>query len=302
MEKKQKKKSRTGLYVLIGLGVIGIASATVFFATRRKPTETTDEFVKEFEPEESSEPVRSSSSGFPLKKGSRGDLVQNIQEALIQKYGAEILPKYGADGIWGTELESALIAKGFPTTVDAETFSKIVAKVDTTAVTTTTTTGETTKTKFNPSLLATNLRVAVIDDDFDRSISLLKKIWTVSGYTKVNDSFKEKRIDGVRKTLVNALLSQFSDASQKKKLNEQFYRIGLKYNGSQWSLSGFGDILCDQIMSLKESPVWNRDGKSISVPEGTILGEFLNAKNGVTKFKTLDDKILYTHTNCICYV
>jgi hypothetical protein len=285
------------------LGVVGIAGTAIYFATKRKSTESTDDFAKDFEPDDAAEPVRSSSSGFPLSKGSRGDLVRNIQEALIAKFGATILPKYGADGIWGTELQNALIAKGFPTTVDAATFSSIigtteVATTDTTSVSTTTTT----KKKFNPDLLATNLRVAVLDDDFERSIELLKKIWTVSGYTKVNDIFKEKRIGGVRKTIVNALLTQFSEAAQKKKLNEQFYRIGLKYNGSQWSLSGLDQILCDQIMSLKESPVWNREGKSIKVPEATILGMFLDAKNGVTKFRTLDDKVLFIHTNCICYV
>src|ERR1700741_2759545 len=42
-------------------------------------------------------PKTTTSSGFPLKKGSKGEFVKNLQNALIQKFGAKVLPKYGAD-------------------------------------------------------------------------------------------------------------------------------------------------------------------------------------------------------------
>src|SRR5437899_11515365 len=47
--------------------------------------------------------VTSVSSEFPLAKGSKGNNVRLLQEALIAKYGKSILPKYGADGDFGTE-------------------------------------------------------------------------------------------------------------------------------------------------------------------------------------------------------
>ena len=51
-------------------------------------------------------------ASFPLKKKSKGTLVKDIQMALIRQYGASILPRWGADGDYGTELETALISKG----------------------------------------------------------------------------------------------------------------------------------------------------------------------------------------------
>ncbi len=294
-------KSNKGKYILVGLGIVAIAGTAYYFLTRNKPNNdfVSDDFSNSLEEEQPVKQVSSggSSSGFPLKKGSRGDLVKNIQEFLIQKYGASVLPKYGADGVWGSELDTALISKGFATTIDADTFAKLIASG---AVPTTTTSGN--KPKFNPELLATNLRLAILDNNLTKALTSLSKIFTVKGYSMVNEEFKKVRIYGVRKTLVNALLSQFSDESEKKKLNEQFYRMGLKYNGSQWSLSGVGQILCDQIKSIMPVRVWNAKGTAINVPKETILGEFIEGQNGVTKFRTMDGKILFTNTKCICYV
>src|SRR5215471_5972379 len=55
-------------------------------------------------------------SDFPLQKGSKGENVRLVQQALIAKYGKSILPKYGADGDFGTETINALKGKGLPTT------------------------------------------------------------------------------------------------------------------------------------------------------------------------------------------
>jgi hypothetical protein len=45
---------------------------------------------------------------FPLKKGAKCKFVKELQNALIEKFGKPILPKFGADGIYGNELTSAL--------------------------------------------------------------------------------------------------------------------------------------------------------------------------------------------------
>ncbi|MBD3638163.1 MAG: hypothetical protein HUJ25_12495 [Crocinitomicaceae bacterium] len=315
MEKQQgnksTKKNNTVKYVLIGFGVVA-AGAAIYFATRPKNKPGLVDNQSDFEPDRvatssggssgSSSGSSSSggSSGFPLKKGSRGELVKNLQEALIKTYGASILPRYGVDGDWGSETENALISKGLPTVITAETFTKLVGGAGISSTDSSTPT--TTKNKFKPALLASLLHDAVISDNFSEAVRLLSKIFTTTGYAKVNGYFKEKRINGVRKTLVNALLSQFTSSAEKKKLNTHFYRMGLKYNGSQWSLSGVGEVLCDQIRSLQPTMVWNAKGKRLRVPRNTILGELLDARNGVAKFKTLDDKILYTNTNTIGYV
>lgn len=45
---------------------------------------------------------------FPLKKGSVNNCVRQLQLALMAKYGISILPKYGADGNWGSETQTAV--------------------------------------------------------------------------------------------------------------------------------------------------------------------------------------------------
>jgi peptidoglycan hydrolase-like protein with peptidoglycan-binding domain len=49
----------------------------------------------------------SSPSGFPLKKGSKGSLVSSVQQWIL-KIDKTLLPKYGADGDFGSETEAAV--------------------------------------------------------------------------------------------------------------------------------------------------------------------------------------------------
>ena len=54
--------------------------------------------------------VENDSSVFPLKKGSEGKRVAQLQRYLINEKGAN-LSKYGVDGIWGTETEAVVTEK-----------------------------------------------------------------------------------------------------------------------------------------------------------------------------------------------
>src|SRR6266542_143680 len=71
-------------------------------------------------------------SAFPLKKGSKGNNVKLLQEALISKYGKSILPKYGSDGDFGTETANALKKAGLPATINESTFNVLTqaTKID----------------------------------------------------------------------------------------------------------------------------------------------------------------------------
>jgi hypothetical protein len=72
---------------------------------------------------------------FPLKKGSNNACVQKLQEALIEAFGPGVLPKYGADGDWGNETQSALINNGLPTQVEnADIMVSLIAKIGTDSV------------------------------------------------------------------------------------------------------------------------------------------------------------------------
>lgn len=47
-------------------------------------------------------------ASFPLKQGSKGDLVKALQEAYVAAYGSTIV----ADGIWGPKTQAALLTAG----------------------------------------------------------------------------------------------------------------------------------------------------------------------------------------------
>jgi peptidoglycan hydrolase-like protein with peptidoglycan-binding domain len=63
-------------------------------------------------------------STFPLKKGSKGELVKKLQLAL----GADKLPKYGIDGDFGNETLNALKAATGKTQVDSQAEIDAIAK------------------------------------------------------------------------------------------------------------------------------------------------------------------------------
>ncbi len=69
-----------------------------------------------------------STAGFPLKMGSDNGNVKLLQLALIAKYGRpSVLPKYGADGKWGAETESAVSSKlGIHSVSDANQLQTII--------------------------------------------------------------------------------------------------------------------------------------------------------------------------------
>jgi hypothetical protein len=64
-------------------------------------------------------------TNFPLAFGSRGSLVTQLQKALMVLY-PNSLPKYGADGVWGKETETALKSNNLPTTIKKPDFDRIV--------------------------------------------------------------------------------------------------------------------------------------------------------------------------------
>ncbi len=69
-------------------------------------------------------------AGFPLKKGTRGQFVKDLQNALLKRggtAGAFIRSSGGADGIFGPGTEKALKAAGIPKTiVTYDEFKRIV--------------------------------------------------------------------------------------------------------------------------------------------------------------------------------
>lgn len=291
-------------YILLGLGVVALGTgAYVYYLKSQKKNQNNSDFTQavttnslpSLPSSSGSSSSSSASSSFPLKKGSSGTLVTNLQNALIKKYGARILPRYGADGGFGTETVNALIAKGLPTKIDSDTYTQIILS-----------SGGSTATRpsqeSDASTISKMIHNAILKDSLPAAIAGLKQIKDVSDYSAVNVHFKKQRIGWVRMTLVTGLLTSFNSTSEKKEINQELYRIGLKYDGSKWSLSGVYGFGLDQLVTIQSTKIWDEHGSGMMIPKGTILGEYLDANNGVTEVETLDGKRLFVKTTSISYV
>ncbi|MBI1836438.1 MAG: hypothetical protein HYR91_04145 [Flavobacteriia bacterium] len=306
-------------YLLWSLGAIAVGTGGYFLFKHiqsKKEDSAVEDFVdqidSDFQPssDQNSLPASSSkpsgykpapqNSTFPLKRKSKGTLVKDVQLALIKKYGGSILPKYGADGFYGQEMETALKSKGLPTTIDSKEYGKIVTSDSKNG--NDKPKSETKNTdQNNYKALAKTLHDSVIEDNIFTALSILKKIKNKEQYIYLNEEFKKIEFALVSNTVVNALLSRFTSMEYKKKINAEFYRIGLKYDGSKWSLSGvYG--LEDRLMTTVSTKVWDRVGKSLIVPQFTILGTYSTDSNGITEFETVDGRFLFVNTKSIKHV
>jgi hypothetical protein len=299
MEQKTK-------YALIGLGTVVVVGTGAFFYLQYQKRKARGASIKDaLLPENlplpslpSPKPNRSNvSDGFPLRKGSRGALVKDLQKALISKYGESILPRYGADGDFGAETLNALTSRGLPTIITSEIFTELIKGSSSTQ-----TSSANSSTASLYSKLASAFHSSIFRQNFSYAIQSLKKIRDVASYSKVNAFFKKHRGAGmVRKTLVTALLDRFNTSSQKKQINAQLYRMGLKYDGSKWALSGLHNLAIDRLVTTEPTKVWDVTGKTMTVPKNTVLGEYIDGGNGITIFETLDRKRLYVKTTSISY-
>ena len=224
-----------------------------------------------------------STSSFPLKKGSRGEAVKKLQEALMAKYCAQTLPKYGADGDFGSETFNALTKLGLPTTITESTFHVITQGVT---------------SAINPGAIGKDLYSAAIAKDLNKVISLLQKLKTVEDYTAANEQFKTGRIGGVRQTIVNGLLNVFTTAAQKEKIKFEFLRMGLQFDGSKWSLSGLDGL---PIITTQATAVWLNATDSVPVPARMVLGNEVSKRLDYTLFENGGQYFL-VHTKNVKYL
>jgi hypothetical protein len=203
---------------------------------------------------------------FPLKKGSKGARVKQVQEILILKLGKDALGKAGADGDFGSKTEAALLKAGYPSAIDESTFNVM-----------------TQKETMDASAIAKELYSAAILKNFTGAIKALQKLKSKEDYTSVSDVFKtEYRIGGVRQTLVNGMLNSFADEKQKQAIRLQFTRTGLNYDGTKWLLSGFES---SNIITKRATLVWVHPKKAIQVPANMVLGKEIAQKGKHTLFE-----------------
>lgn len=227
---------------------------------------------------------------FPLQWGSKGTLIKSLQQALMAKYGRDILPEWHDDGVWGKETNAALVSKGHPTKIDNRTaYNALLDQL---------TKGTEGK---NYSQLGKDFWRATLYNKFNEVKTLLAKLHTAQDYAMVSNEYKKYRLGGVSKTLVNGLFDQFTASSQRNHIHNEFIRIGLKYNGSRWSLSGLGKLMIPQIKTIISTEIWDHNNHSIIIPSGTTLGKELQTRAGVTMFENTSGKIMYVNRHHVQY-
>lgn len=220
-------------------------------------------------------------NSFPLKKGSKGENVRQLQQALIVKYGKSILPKYGADGDFGSETANALKKAGLPQTISQSSFNVL-----------------TQGSKVDASALGKDLYNAASTKNYTNAISLLKKLQTTEDYSAANTSFKENRINGVRQTIVNGLLNVFSSETQKQAIKFEFLRMGLQFDGNKWSLSGFDGL---PIITKEATTVWINASQGVKVPSRMVLGNEVSKRLDYILFEN-NGKYFLVNTKSVNYL
>jgi peptidoglycan hydrolase-like protein with peptidoglycan-binding domain len=267
-----KSQSNKKTYVVLGiaLGTLSLAGFGYWYYKGRKgatvENKDTDLFHNIANNETTNSPIHNtkpststSNNSFPIKLNSKGDLVKQIQNELIKKYGNTILPKYGADGYFGKELETALISKGFSKTIDLANFNKVIALNTSVSeplvIPPIKGLSEAAQEKID---IAKNIWLYSITKNLTALLEQLKRMASIDEYKGVNDLFKTIRLQGVRQTIVNGTLNSFSDDTSKQFIRQEFTRIGLKYDGDKWTLSGF---FKRQIFTKHPTVIRNRSKK-----------------------------------------
>ncbi|HEX7904887.1 MAG TPA: hypothetical protein VF487_13505 [Chitinophagaceae bacterium] len=223
----------------------------------------------------------SSSSSFPLKKGSKGEYVRLLQQTLIAKYGKTILPRYGADGDFGSETAAALKKIGLPEQISESMFNVL-----------------TQAQKPDGAAIGKELYNAASAKNYSKVLSLLKQMQTVDDYTKANEVFKQYRLGTVRQTIVNGLLNVFTSTTQKEAIRLEFLRIGLQYDGDKWSLSGFDGR---PIVTKETTTVWINATDGVNVPARMVLGNEVSRRLDYTLFEN-NGKYFLVYTKSVQYL
>ena len=280
-------------YLLIGLGVAATGLLSYFgweyYQKSKKKKEDEDDsspsipqppqkstFAPSFFPQKPS-----ANDEFPLKKGSKGQKVKAFQNALISKHGKEILPRYGADGGFGNEMLAALKKLNLSEAIDESTYNVMVQTPN-----------------VDSKEIAKQLYKDAVNKNISGVISSLKKMNSKEDYTSVSNEFEKFTLRGVSQTLVNGLLGSFSDEKQKQQIRLEFTRMGLKYDGSKWSLSGLSGFT---VITKEPTTVWRNPKEGAKVPAKMILGSEIATRDGLTLFENNGKKFI-VKTSTIKYL
>lgn len=234
---------------------------------------------------------------FPLKKGSKGPRVEELQTALAQRLGMETMNRYGGiDGDFGSGTESALRQAGFPLVIDQALFNRITGRNNPALL------PGTPSVSLNASQLATALYNHAMLQNIGSVITDLKQMKSTADYSAVNEKYKKLGL--ISRTIVTGLLD-FSfdhDPAAKERIRKEFLRMGLKHDtaSGRWSLDGLP--MFRDLVTLYDTWVQDRSGLKLMVKKGTILGEEIGRANGLSWFRALNQSVAAVPIRHVQYV
>lgn len=247
-------------------------------------------------------------SGFPLRRGSKGSLVSQLQAALYKRGGqaANIIkatsmkPNGAFDGGFGPGTEKALRAAGLATTISRQLFDQITA--------TNTSSGN----AANHQVIARELTGAAQSKNLFATLAALRKMNSKIDYIAVKGAMGNVRVNGVRvSSPVNALLSVAfrSNEPAKVKIRAEFRRMGLRQNARGiWTLSGFNELAIipsevfnntdqtfDLVVADKPTMLKNGEGDYLlpTIQPNTLIGYLTGHTNGVAQVLTENGMTVY---------
>lgn len=311
---KKARRRRTLIYTAVGAGIIVAGGAAYLLLTRESapsgaaplPSMPPDP-PHDTPPPKPDTPVRNlpaAPSGFPLRKGSRGQLVVALQKMLNTRFRAGL----ATDGNWQNKTEAALVKAGLPTQIDESTYEALVGQRAMEDVTASDIVASWTGSPQELATKAANGIAYWVNARSPSSImTFLRAMRNVSDYSAVNSVFKtiDTSASGAmlaRRTLVNALVGDDMPwtSGQKATFSQELLRMGLKYNSStdKWALSGIGTGH-HAVRTTMATVVWNAAGLEAQVPAGYRLGVAVSTGGGVTQVFTKAGETIFVPSNTI---
>jgi hypothetical protein len=308
------RRKKTLIYTAIGAGVFIAGGAAYLWLTREKPIR--DTMPESWQPETASQEQGQSApstpslppprTGFPLQKGSRGQLVKDLQAMLNSRHRSGLV----VDGDWGSRTEAALVKAGLPTVIDAATYSRLVGEPPTAQTASEVVANWQGSAAELATKAAQGIAYWVNARDAQGVLTFVTAMRSVTDYSAVNTVFKtiptaNRLGTKARRTLVTALVGDDMPwtSGQKARFAQEFLRMGLKHNSSTdtWTLSGLGQGL-PPVRTLAPVSAWDASGIPRHFPAGSRVGVAVGTSGGVSQVLTPSGETLFIPANALAQV
>lgn len=210
---------------------------------------------------------------FPIKRGSRGEKVVQLQKAINKLLKGQ---KITEDGIYGQQVENALKQLNQTLVFDEQQFRVFTASVSSAGA-----------IPVNTKAVGLLLHKYWNQGDFMRCVAALRLLNSVKSYSEANDYFKSSQIPGGRVSIVTGLITKFTQETQRSAFRNEFLRIGLKLGeDGKWTLSGFDSLVFCK--TIRETTLTYPNGTAVTIPAGVVAGREIGKSGEFTVCKTAD--------------